>query len=139
MAPKKRYENKFFSTPVFHCCFWIRDPRWLKIRIRAKHPGSATLLFTLPEPELEITVTCKSRNRNRNFSKVGTGTVKDSYGSTTLHLTHTVSCDLRILLLCFSREMRSVFPFAHMYLLRYVCMKSGRYLYARVYFCIQLN
>jgi hypothetical protein len=32
-----------------------------------------------PEPEL-----FKSRNRNRNFSKVGTGTVKNSYGSTTL-------------------------------------------------------
>jgi hypothetical protein len=27
MAPKKRYDNKFFFTPVFHCCFWIRDPR----------------------------------------------------------------------------------------------------------------
>ena len=26
----------------------------------------------------------KSRNRNHNFSKVGTGTVKNSYGSTTL-------------------------------------------------------
>jgi hypothetical protein len=26
------------------CCFWIRDPGWVKIRIRDKHPGSATLL-----------------------------------------------------------------------------------------------
>ncbi len=23
---KKRYDNKFFFTTVFHCCFWIRDP-----------------------------------------------------------------------------------------------------------------
>ena len=29
----------------------------------------------------------KSRNRNHNFSKVGNGTVKNSYGSTTLPLT----------------------------------------------------
>jgi hypothetical protein len=35
--------TKFFSTNVFHCCFWIRDPGWVKIRIRDKHPGSATL------------------------------------------------------------------------------------------------
>jgi hypothetical protein len=28
----------------------------------------------------------KSRNRNHNFSKVGTGTVKNSYGSSTLLL-----------------------------------------------------
>jgi hypothetical protein len=41
MTPKKRYDNKFFFTNVFHCCFWIRDPRsgirvpgWVKIRIR---------------------------------------------------------------------------------------------------------
>jgi hypothetical protein len=25
------------------CCFWIRDPGWVKIRIRDKHPGSAEL------------------------------------------------------------------------------------------------
>jgi hypothetical protein len=43
MAPKKRYDNKFFFTPVYHCCFWIRDPGWVKIRIRDKNPGSATL------------------------------------------------------------------------------------------------
>jgi hypothetical protein len=50
MAPKKKYDNKFFFTPVFHCCVWIRDPR-SGIRdgsksgsgIRDKHPGSATL------------------------------------------------------------------------------------------------
>ncbi len=24
---KKSYDNKFFFTPVFHCYFWIRDPR----------------------------------------------------------------------------------------------------------------
>jgi hypothetical protein len=40
---KKMYK-KMFTTPL--CCyFWIRDPRWIKIRIRDldKHPGSATL------------------------------------------------------------------------------------------------
>ncbi len=31
-------------TPLFCCCFWIRDPEWTKIRIRDKHPGSATLV-----------------------------------------------------------------------------------------------
>jgi hypothetical protein len=42
-----------------------------------------------PEPEPKF---FKSRNRNRNFSKVGivTGTVKNSYGSTTLHITSVV-------------------------------------------------
>ncbi len=41
---KKKYDNKFFFAPLFCCCFWIRDPRWVKIRIRDKHPGSATLV-----------------------------------------------------------------------------------------------
>jgi hypothetical protein len=30
--------------PLFCCCFGIRDPEWVKIRIRDKHPGSATLV-----------------------------------------------------------------------------------------------
>ncbi len=38
--------QKIFFTPVFLCCFWIRDPGWVKIRIRDKHSGSATLLCT---------------------------------------------------------------------------------------------
>ncbi len=40
--PKKKYDNKFF----FHPCLFIAllDPGWVKIRIRDKHPGSATLL-----------------------------------------------------------------------------------------------
>ncbi len=33
------------SPPPFLCCYWIRDPGWIKIRIRNKHPGSATLLI----------------------------------------------------------------------------------------------
>jgi hypothetical protein len=37
--------TNFFSPPLFCCCFWIRDPGKVKIRIRDKHPGSATLLF----------------------------------------------------------------------------------------------
>ncbi len=43
MTPQKSYDNKFFFTNVFHCCFWIRDPGWVQIGIRDKHPGSATL------------------------------------------------------------------------------------------------
>ncbi len=38
---KNKVWQQFFFTPVFHCCFWIRDPgseirdpRWVKIRIR---------------------------------------------------------------------------------------------------------
>ncbi len=35
--------GKFFSPLLFWCCSWIRDPGWIKIRIRGKHPGSAAL------------------------------------------------------------------------------------------------
>ncbi len=42
----KWYDNKFCFTPLFCSCFWIRDPGWVKIRIRDKHPGSATLLYS---------------------------------------------------------------------------------------------
>jgi hypothetical protein len=38
-----------------------------------------------PEPKLiTVPVLVRSRNRNRNLSKVGTGTVKNSYGFATL-------------------------------------------------------
>ncbi len=37
----------------------------------------------------------KSRNRNHNFSKVGTGTVKNSYGSTTLYVRAKYSCKIK--------------------------------------------
>ncbi len=40
---KKGMTTNFFFTNVFYCCFWIRNPRWVKIRIRDKQPGSATL------------------------------------------------------------------------------------------------
>jgi hypothetical protein len=43
MAAKKRYDNWFIFTPLIYCYFWIRDPGWVKIRIRDKYPGSATL------------------------------------------------------------------------------------------------
>jgi len=50
----KRYDIKFFFTPLFCCCFWIRDPRSgfrdgkkSGSGIRDKHPGSATLVLTL--------------------------------------------------------------------------------------------
>ncbi len=39
----KRYDKKFFWIPLFCCCFWIRDPGWVKIMIRDQHPVSATL------------------------------------------------------------------------------------------------
>ncbi len=42
-------------------------------------------LDTDPEPEPQCVKSRNwNRNRNRNFSKVGTGTVKNSYGSTAL-------------------------------------------------------
>ncbi len=37
---RKQILKNFFYFPMF---FAIRDPRWEKIRIRDKHPGSATL------------------------------------------------------------------------------------------------
>ncbi len=33
VATKKVWQQIFF-TPLFCCCFWIRDPGWVKIRIR---------------------------------------------------------------------------------------------------------
>ncbi len=39
---QKKCDKKFFA-PLCCSCFWIRDPGWVKIRIRDKHPGSATL------------------------------------------------------------------------------------------------
>jgi hypothetical protein len=41
---KKSYDNKFFFTPLFCCCFWIRDPGWVKI----KDPGSG---INIPDPQ----------------------------------------------------------------------------------------
>ncbi len=43
VATKKGMTN--FFTTLFFCCFWIRDPGWVKTRIRDKHPESATLYF----------------------------------------------------------------------------------------------
>jgi hypothetical protein len=40
----------FFLTSLFCYYFWIRDPEWVKIGIRDKHPGSATLLATRGAP-----------------------------------------------------------------------------------------
>jgi hypothetical protein len=45
----KRFANNFFFTPLFCCCFCIWDPEWVKIRIRDKHPGSATVQNTAQE------------------------------------------------------------------------------------------
>ncbi len=35
----KSYENKFFFTPLFWCCFWIWDPRSGMGKIRIRDPG----------------------------------------------------------------------------------------------------
>ncbi len=40
---KQIKKKKKFYLPMF---FGIRDPGWEKIRIRDKHPGSATLVVT---------------------------------------------------------------------------------------------
>ena len=42
MSLQKKFDKKFFFTPIFCCCFWIRDSG---SGIRDKHPGSATLIF----------------------------------------------------------------------------------------------
>jgi hypothetical protein len=36
-----------FFSPLSLFLFWIRDPGWVKIRIRDKHPGPATLYSTI--------------------------------------------------------------------------------------------
>jgi hypothetical protein len=41
---KKGRTTNFFH-PSLLLLFWIRDPGWVKIRIRDKHPGSATLVY----------------------------------------------------------------------------------------------
>jgi hypothetical protein len=46
MATKKGMTTNFFSPLSFIAVFGsgIRDPGWVEIRIRDKHPGSATLV-----------------------------------------------------------------------------------------------
>ncbi len=46
VATEKSVIKNFFSSLSFVAIFasGIRDPGWVKIRIRDKHPGSATLL-----------------------------------------------------------------------------------------------
>jgi hypothetical protein len=48
VATKKGLTTIFFSPLSFVAVFGseIRDPEWVKIRIRDKHPGSATLSDT---------------------------------------------------------------------------------------------
>jgi hypothetical protein len=47
---KKSYYKKKFSPLSFAAVFWIRNPGWVKIRIRDKHPGSET---TVPYKDLK--------------------------------------------------------------------------------------
>ncbi len=44
VATKKGMTSNFFFIPLLCCCFWIRDPEWVKFRIQDTHPGSATLV-----------------------------------------------------------------------------------------------
>jgi hypothetical protein len=56
VVTKKSMTTNFFSPLSFVAVFgsWIRSPGWVKIRIRDKHPGSATLRnclsFLDPDP-----------------------------------------------------------------------------------------
>jgi hypothetical protein len=47
MSPKKGTTTNFFSPLSFIAVFGsgVRDPGWVKIRIRDKHSGSATLVL----------------------------------------------------------------------------------------------
>ncbi len=54
---KKLWQQIFFY-PLFCCCFWILDPGWVKIRIRDKHPGSATLRDSIESGSTALLVTC---------------------------------------------------------------------------------
>ncbi len=65
----KRFDIKFFFTSLFCCCFWIRDPGWVKIRIRDKHPGSATLLYEI----------VAGQSSERNLRQVTFGNYISSY------------------------------------------------------------
>jgi hypothetical protein len=54
VATKKSLTTIFFSPLSFVAVLGseIRDPEWVKIRIRDKHPGSATLVRCCVDPEL---------------------------------------------------------------------------------------
>jgi hypothetical protein len=54
MAPKKGMTTNFFSPLSFNAVFGteFQDPGWVKIRIRDKNPGSATLKKQwIPNPD----------------------------------------------------------------------------------------
>ncbi len=53
MCGNKKMFDKIFCSPLSFVAVFgsgIRDPGWVKIRIQDKHPGSATLLFTVCIP-----------------------------------------------------------------------------------------
>ncbi len=39
VATRKDRTTKSFFPFLFCCCCWIRDPGWINVRIRDKHPG----------------------------------------------------------------------------------------------------
>ncbi len=57
---QKSFDNKFFSPLSFVAVFGseIRDPEWVKIRIRDKHPGFATLIICFPSITSHGSETC---------------------------------------------------------------------------------
>ncbi len=70
---KKRYDKKFFFTPGFHCCFWIRDPG-----SGIRDPGSvirdpgwvkSRSGINIPDPQHRTWVSISTkRKQNFNFS-----------------------------------------------------------------------
>ncbi len=81
---QKMVWGKFFFTPVFCCCFWIRDPGseirdpgWVKIRIRDKHPGSATLFYFVSSLKA-IDEKIKIRIRNPEYRSGSVSNVTDT-------------------------------------------------------------
>ncbi len=41
------FDKKKIFTPLFSTCFWIRDPGWIKIRIRDNIPDRPHCIFVL--------------------------------------------------------------------------------------------
>ncbi len=61
---KKKYDNKFFFTPLFCCCFWIRDPG--SEMGKNQDLGSG---INIPDPQqsLKLNIPCRKRRRMRRI------------------------------------------------------------------------
>ncbi len=71
VAIKKGMTTNFFSPLSFVTVFGseIRDPEWVKIRIRDKHPGSATLQKPLGK-NTEITTFAEELTQKKIVVKI---------------------------------------------------------------------